>query len=61
MLAMSNLWRASAPGVASTAFIQAFLLTDTQDGDGGAIEDGDLGGERPNDQRVLGGVGNDLR
>jgi hypothetical protein len=29
-------------------------LTDTQDGDDGAIEDGDLGDERPNDQRGVG-------
>ena len=36
------------------------LLTDTQDGDDGAIEDGDLGGERPNDQRVR-RVGNGLQ
>ena len=28
------------------------LLTDTLDGDVGAIEDDDLGHERPNDQRV---------
>jgi hypothetical protein len=28
------------------------MLTDTLDGDDGVIEDGDLGGERPNDQRV---------
>jgi hypothetical protein len=34
------------------------LLTDTLDGDGGAIEDGDRGCERPNDQRGAGGVGN---
>jgi hypothetical protein len=30
------------------------VLTDTQDGDEGAIEDGDVGGERPNDQRSAG-------
>jgi hypothetical protein len=30
------------------------VLTDTLDGDDGAIEDGDLGDERPNDQRVVG-------
>ncbi|WP_249011118.1 hypothetical protein [Conexibacter sp. DBS9H8] len=29
------------------------LLTDTLDGDDGAIEDDDLGNERPNDQRVF--------
>ncbi len=29
------------------------LLTDTLDGDDGAIEDGDLGDKRPNDQRVF--------
>jgi tetratricopeptide (TPR) repeat protein len=33
--------------------IQAWVLTDTLDGDVGAIEDGDVGGERPNDQRVV--------
>src|SRR5450755_476908 len=36
--------------------IDELLLTDTLDGDGGAIEDGDRGGERPNDQRGAGGV-----
>jgi hypothetical protein len=30
------------------------VLTDTLDGDGGVIEDGDRGGERPNDQRGVG-------
>jgi hypothetical protein len=35
-------------------------LTDRQDGDDDAIEDGDLGGERPNDRRG-GWVGNGLR
>jgi hypothetical protein len=30
------------------------MLTDTLDGDGGAIEDDDLGHERPNDQRAFG-------
>jgi hypothetical protein len=35
-----------------------WVLTDTLDGDDGAIEDGDVGGERPNDQRGAGGVGN---
>jgi hypothetical protein len=33
------------------------VLTDTQDGDDGVIQDGDRGGERPNDQRVVGEVG----
>jgi hypothetical protein len=33
------------------------LSTDTLDGDDGAMEDGDLGGERPNDQRGAGGAG----
>ena len=37
------------------------LLTDTVVGDDGAIEDGDVGCERPNDQRGAGGVGNGLR
>jgi hypothetical protein len=32
------------------------LLTDTLDGDDGAIEDGDVGGKRPNDQRVRAGL-----
>jgi hypothetical protein len=34
------------------------VLTDTLDGDDRVIEDGDVGGERPNDQRGAGGVGN---
>lgn len=34
------------------------VLTDTLDGDDGAIGDGDLGGERPNDQRGCWRVGN---
>jgi hypothetical protein len=33
------------------------LLTDTLDGDGAAIDDGDVGDERPNDRRVLVGRG----
>src|SRR5208283_3444704 len=33
---------------------KAPVLTDTLDGDGGVIEDGDLWGERPNDQRGRG-------
>jgi hypothetical protein len=33
------------------------VLTDTLVGDDGAIEDGDVGSERPNDQRGAGGVG----
>jgi hypothetical protein len=37
------------------------VLTDTLDGDDGAIEDGDVGGERPNDQRGGGGIGNGVR
>jgi hypothetical protein len=36
------------------------LLTDTLDGDDGAIGDGDRGDERPNDQRGGGGAGNGL-
>jgi hypothetical protein len=35
-------------------------LADAQDGDDGAIEDGGLGGERPNDERVR-RVGNGLQ
>jgi len=31
------------------------LLTDIQDGDGGVTLDGDVGSERPNDQRGSGG------
>jgi hypothetical protein len=39
----------------------SLLLTDTLDGDDGAIEDGDRVGERPNDQRgaVASGNGGD--
>jgi hypothetical protein len=33
------------------------VLTDTLDGDGAAIDDGDVGDERPNDRRVLVGRG----
>jgi hypothetical protein len=32
--------------------VQQALLTDMLDGDGGAVDRGDVGGERPNDQRV---------
>src|SRR3954454_14127737 len=45
-----NPLRADPPRIA----VGTAVLTDTQDGDGGAVEDGDRGGERPNDQR--GGV-----
>jgi hypothetical protein len=38
--------------------VSCVVLTDTLNGDDGAIEDGDRGGERPNDQRGAGGVGN---
>jgi hypothetical protein len=52
-----------APGALDTLMKawSGILLTDTLDGDDGAIPDGDVGGERPNDQRGAGGVGNGLR
>jgi hypothetical protein len=43
------------------SFVHAYTLPgtfpDTLDGDGGAMEDGDVGGERPNDRRGGGGGG----
>jgi hypothetical protein len=36
--------------------IRSSVLTDTLDGDDDAIADGDVGGERPNDQRGVAGV-----
>lgn len=37
-------------------FVERWVLTDTLDGDDDAIQDGDRGDERPNDQRVGGGL-----
>ena len=39
-------------GHKSMRMTMVYVLADTLDGDDSAIEDGDLGGERPNDQRV---------
>ena len=42
----------AAGGYAPFAYPRQCLLTDTLVGDDGAIEDGDVGDKRPNDQRV---------